>query len=289
MDILILMQKKKLGGVMKICYLGYDFFYSCLEEIFKLENIEVIKIFTFETDNKYNFNCNIEKIAKENDVPIKYSRITKEDIEQLIQEGCELLISAGYEYKIPVFPESKIKQINIHPTLLPIGRGPWPLPYIILKDLKKSGVTIHKISDEMDKGDILIQEEFEIQSNEDIETISCKSQIIAKKLIIKLIKNLDYYYKNATIQGKGEYWPFPTVEQMTFTGEMTINEIDRIVRAYGKMDSIVYVDGEEILVHDINYWREKHNYKLGKIVHKTNREYVMAVADGFLVLRYFEK
>ena len=32
----------------------------------------------------------------------------------------------------------------------------------------------------MDKGDILIQEEFEVQPNEDIETISCKSQMIAK-------------------------------------------------------------------------------------------------------------
>lgn len=274
---------------MKICYLGYDFFYSCLEQVLKLKDIEVLKVFTFKTDNKYNFNCNIVKLAKENNIPIQYTRITKEDIEELINEGCELLVCAGYEYKIPVFPENKIKEINIHPTLLPIGRGPWPLPYIILKNLKSSGVTIHKISEEMDKGDILIQREFEVQANEDIETISCKSQMIAKELLIELIKNLDYYYENATIQSEGEYWHFPTIEEMTFTGEMTIDKIDRIVRAYGKMDSVVYIDGEEILVHDINYWRKKHNYKLGEIVHKTNKEYVMAVADGFIVLRYFEK
>lgn len=124
------------------------------------------------------------------------------------------MVSAGYKYKIPVFPESKIKEINIHPTLLPIGRGPWPLPYIILKNLKSSGVTIHKISEEMDKGDILIQREFEVQANEDIETLSCKSQMIAKKLIIELIQNLDFYYENAVTQGKGEYWHFPTIEEI---------------------------------------------------------------------------
>lgn len=274
---------------MKICYLGYDFFYSCLEQILNLKDIEVLKVFTFQTDNKYNFNCNIVKLAKENNIPIQYTRITKEDIEELINEGCELLVCAGYEYKIPVFTENKIKEINIHPTLLPIGRGPWPLPYIILKNLKSSGVTIHKISEEMDKGDILIQREFEVQANEDIETISCKSQMIAKELLVELIKNLDYYYENAIIQSEGEYWHFPTIEEMTFTGEMTIDEIDRIVRAYGKMDSVVYIDGKEILVHDINYWRQKHNLELGKIVHKTNKEYVMAVADGFIVLRYFEE
>lgn len=274
---------------MKICYLGYDFFSGCLEEILKLKDVEILKIFTFETDNKYNFNCNVTKLAKENNISLQYTKITKDDIEKLIQQGCELLISAGYEYKIPVFPENKIKQINVHPTLLPIGRGPWPLPYIILKDLKTSGVTIHKISEKMDQGDILIQEEFKIQPNEDMETLSCKCQMLAKKLMVKLLKNLDFYYDNAIIQGEGEYWHFPTDEEMTFDGKMTIDEINRIVRAYGKMDSIVYIDGKEILVHDINYWKENHNYKLGEIIHKTNKEYVMAVADGFIVLRYFEE
>lgn len=274
---------------MKICYLGYDFFYSCLEEILKLNNIEVLKIFTFETDNKYNFNCNIVRLANDNNIPIKYSKITVEDINELIKNDCELLISAGYIYKIPVFPENKIRQINIHPTLLPTGRGPWPLPYIILKDLKISGVTIHKISEKMDEGDILIQESFDVQPNEDIETLSCRTQMLATKILLKLIQNLDFYYQNAIKQENGEYWPFPTDEDMMFNGNMTIKEIDRIVRAYGKMDSVVIIDGEEILVHDINYWKENHSYKLGEIVHKTNKEYVMAVSDGFIVLRYFEK
>lgn len=53
--------------------------------------------------------------------------------------------------------------------------------------------------------------------NEDIETLSCKSQMIAKELIIELIQNLDFYYKNAIAQGEGEYWHFLTIEEMTFT------------------------------------------------------------------------
>lgn len=273
---------------MKICYLGYDFFYGCFEEILKLKNVEVLKVYTFDTDNKYNFNCNLVKLAKDNNIPVVTSKITKKDIEDLIKAGCELLVSAGYQYKIPVFDEASIKQVNIHPTLLPVGRGPWPLPYIILKELKTSGVTIHKISQEIDAGDILISEKFDIQANEDIETLSCRVQMLAKKLIVQLINNIEFYYKNAVKQDSGEYWPFPTEEQMTFNGNMKIDEIDRIVRAFGKMDSIVYIDGSEILVHDISYWKEKHNYELGQIVHRTNKEYVMAVVDGFIVIRFFE-
>lgn len=55
------------------------------------------------------------------------------------------------------------------------------------------------------------------------------------------------------------------------------------------MDSVVYIEGKQVLVQDANYWKKKHTFKLGEIVHKTNKEYIMAVKDGFIVLRYFEE
>src|SRR5699024_2041648 len=124
--------------------------------------------------------------------------------------------------------------INIHPTLLPKGRGPWPLPWIILKNEKYSGVTIHRLTNDMDKGPILLQEKFKILDNEDLETLSCRSQVLAKKLIVEVISNFDYYYANAKEQGEGEYYPYPTDEDMTFNGLMKVDDIDRIIRAFGK-------------------------------------------------------
>lgn len=42
-----------------------------------------------------------------------------------------------------------VMQVNLHPALLPEGRGPWPMPTAILRG-KSSGVTLHKLAEESD-------------------------------------------------------------------------------------------------------------------------------------------
>lgn len=275
---------------MKIVYCGYDFFYGCLEELIKDKKNTIIKVFTFNTDNKYNFNYKIIDLSKEYNIPISYNKPTKEEIFRLFdKEKCDLIITAGYIYKIPIINHSNFKGINIHPTLLPEGRGPWPLPWIILKQKEKSGVTIHKLVDEFDKGDILLQEEFKVLDNENLETLSCRSQVLAKKLITEVVNNLDYYYKNAKKQARGEYYHYPTDLDMTFTGLMKIEEIDRIIRAFGKFDSCTRLLGKNLLVHDATCWIEKHQYKPNTVVHITNNEILLAAVDGFVCIRYYEE
>jgi methionyl-tRNA formyltransferase len=48
--------------------------------------------------------------------------------------------------------------INLHPSLLPVGRGADPIAWSIL-DGEKQGVSIHEISPEIDKGKIIFQNE----------------------------------------------------------------------------------------------------------------------------------
>lgn len=275
---------------MKIAYCGYDFFYTCLEKLVEKDDIEVLKIFTFETDNHYNFNSYLHKIAEENGISITDKRITEEDVKELFEEwGCECIVTAAYPYKVPVYATEKFRGVNVHPTLLPIGRGQWPLPLIILKKLDFSGVTIHKLNESFDAGDILLQESFKIGEREDLETLSCKSQLLAEKMIVRLFENFEDCWANAVPQGEGEYWEYPTLEEMSFNFGMTVQEIDRIVRAYGKFDSCVDFLGKSWLVWDVNAWEEKHNYVPGTLVHKTNKEYLFAVKDGFVCLRFFEE
>ena len=47
--------------------------------------------------------------------------------------------------------------INIHPSLLPLYRGPSPISAVILDGAKQTGVTIMLLNQGMDTGPILIQ------------------------------------------------------------------------------------------------------------------------------------
>ncbi|MGL4987077.1 MAG: methionyl-tRNA formyltransferase, partial [Treponemataceae bacterium] len=50
--------------------------------------------------------------------------------------------------------------INLHPSLLPKYRGAAPIPFVILNQEKETGITVQRLFNEMDSGDILLQTRF---------------------------------------------------------------------------------------------------------------------------------
>lgn len=77
-----------------------------------------------------------------------------------------LFIVASYGKIIPkeVIDVPEYKVLNIHPSLLPKYRGPSPLQEQILNDEKEIGVSIMLIDEQVDHGDIIIQERVEIKN-----------------------------------------------------------------------------------------------------------------------------
>ncbi len=214
---------------MKVAYIGIDLFYPALEVLAAL-NCEILEIFTCSTDNITEFNLKIIEFAKTKNIPYTTNRITKADIERLLQNGCEAAICGGYYFKIPA--DTDLPIVNIHPSLLPVGRGSWPMALSILRGDKKSGVTLHKIAEGFDTGDILLQRDFEIADDETHKTFMEKANSLLPEMLQSLIKNFAVLWQNAVPQGEGEYWEMPAEEQYTVTSDMTVKEADRILRAF---------------------------------------------------------
>lgn len=85
--------------------------------------------------------------------------------DQLKKESCEIFIVASYGKIIPteIVNMAPKKMLNIHPSLLPIYRGPSPLPTAILNDTKHTGITIMRVDEMMDHGPIVAVKEIEIK------------------------------------------------------------------------------------------------------------------------------
>jgi methionyl-tRNA formyltransferase len=67
-----------------------------------------------------------------------------------------------------IFPKDIINQfgrnlINLHPSLLPIGRGADPIFWSIVEELPQ-GASIHRVDEGVDTGEIFVQEEIECHS-----------------------------------------------------------------------------------------------------------------------------
>lgn len=131
-------------------------------------------------------------IAKQHNIPVympERNQITK----ILLDLKPDILLSCGYPF---ILSEESIKSaryaINVHPTLLPKYRGYRSGPYIILNNEEETGVTVHFIEKEMDRGDILIQRKFSLSRFDTQKSIYRKMQSIEPQALydaIQMIKN----------------------------------------------------------------------------------------------------
>ncbi len=227
---------------MKIAYIGIDILVSALRALLR-EGCQVIEIFTCRTDNKTEFNREVISIAEELSVPCSLEPISREDLIRLKNKGVQAVICGGYYHKVPT--DTGIPLVNIHPALLPIGRGAWPMPITILRELPKSGVTFHKMAESFDTGDIILQGEFELSKREDLESFMKKVSEVIDKLVPALLSDFDILYKNASPQGKGEYWRMPDENEYTLTPGISFEEADRILRAFYGYECYLYQDGKK--------------------------------------------
>lgn len=85
----------------------------------------------------------------------------------------------------------KLGCINVHPSMLPKYRGPAPIQWAILNGDKKTGVTIMYLDEGMDSGDIITQQEVEIDDNETTGELWNRLSGLGAELLTKVVKDIE--------------------------------------------------------------------------------------------------
>ncbi len=260
---------------MKIAYIGIDLMLPILHELVSC-GCEVLEVFTCNTDNFTEFNTEIVEYAESHKIRWTKERITLNDFERLNSKGCEAVFCAGYYHRIPVY--SEIPCVNFHPALLPYGKGSWPMPYYILDGEKYGGMTIHKIAESFDTGDILIQKKFELTDNDNLKTYMEKAISVINDSMDELVASFDSYYVNAKPQKNvGSYLKAPIKEMYTVYSNMDVKTADLILRAfYGYECFYVAEDGTE-------YMLIKAEAFSGKTPSEDDKSVYFSLSDGFVV------
>lgn len=83
----------------------------------------------------------------------------------LAAQNADVFIVAAYGKIIPqaILDIPKHGTLNVHPSLLPLLRGPSPIESAIVSGHTKTGVTIMQLDAEMDHGPLIAQEEYPVQ------------------------------------------------------------------------------------------------------------------------------
>ncbi len=122
---------------------------------------------------------------------------TSKIIEFLEGEKIDLIILAGFLLKIPeqfikAFPN---KIVNIHPALLPqyggIGMYGMNVHKAVIENKEsESGVTVHFVNEEYDKGEIILQAKCTIDVNETPESLAAKVRKLEFEYFPKAIEKI---------------------------------------------------------------------------------------------------
>lgn len=118
-------------------------------------------------------------------------KLTNEFAEELKALNPDIFVVAAYGKIIPnsILSVPKLGAINIHPSLLPLLRGPSPIQTAILQGVKESGITIIKMDEKMDHGPIISQWGFIISPTDTFETLQRKMFEDASVKIPVIISN----------------------------------------------------------------------------------------------------
>ena len=143
----------------------------CIEKLCQRNNISIHAVCTqyFASSRDPYFNS-VHNYAVERNIPIlnianKNSlEVSSLILEYLKQTGDEDLVGISVAFN-KIFKRellSRLKIINLHPSLLPKYRGASPEMWSLKNKEKYIGITLHWVNEGIDTGNILYQDKFEI-------------------------------------------------------------------------------------------------------------------------------
>lgn len=206
-----------------------------------------------------------------------------------LKPGLFVVVSFGL-----IFPKWALNlpstgSINIHPSLLPKHRGPSPMQWAILKGDEKTGITVMKMVEKMDSGNIIYQEDSAIDKDENIIALSERLSGRAGIVLPEIIDRISRDGLPEGIEQKAEevtYAPLIRKEMARIDWNQRAIEIVRQIRAfalwpvaYTTLDNTLF----KIFDGEINSLEGKD--EPGIILEKNSHGILVSASDGSILVK----
>jgi methionyl-tRNA formyltransferase len=197
--------------------------------------------------------------AEKYQIPLlKPSKIrTGEFLNTLKRFEPELLIIAAYGRILPkeVLESARIMPINVHASLLPRFRGAAPVEGAILAGDDETGVTIMRVTEQMDAGPILLRRKIPIAPDETQGSLKAKLAELGASVLLEALAMLRRGELNETAQDDNcaTYTSPIAKPDALIDWNADAAQIERMVRAYDPWPvARTKLGGSELLV-----WRAR--------------------------------
>jgi methionyl-tRNA formyltransferase len=221
-----------------------------------------------------------------------------EAVKKIEEMKPDLIVVAAFGQIIPkeILDYPKYGCINVHASLLPAYRGAAPIQHAILDGQKETGVTIMRMNEGLDTGDIISREVYEIRADETGGSLFDHLSALGADLLIRTIPSI--------VDGSAVYTPQPSESTTPYASmikkedglihwDKNADEIERQVRGMNPWPSaFTYLDGKILKIWKSHAADETETQNLpdartkapGEILGDDTKQLLVQTGDGILSL-----
>ena len=230
--------------------------------------------------------------AQFNNLP--YLEVSKRSISQLSSMirglGADLFIVISFGLMLPkdLIETPKLMTLNVHSSLLPRYRGAAPIHWALLNGDKETGITVMRLVEKLDSGDILSQEKTVISAQDDIVSLDNRLSHLGSRTLLQAIQMLEKGTAVFTPQeeSRSSYARKINKEDGHIVWNRSANEIVNSVRALRSWPKCYsFFEGKRLLVLDAEATLEENRNRFtpGSITHVSQGVGVEVAAADRLV------
>ena len=245
---------------MKIIFMGTPSF-SCptLEKLIADKDFEVVAVYTREPQiagrgHKIT-NSVIHDLALKHNIKVITPKTLKtpESQKEFLDLKADAAVVVAYGLILPeaILQGTKFGCINIHPSLLPRWRGAAPIQRTLMAGDEETGITIIKMDQGVDSGEMICQEKFTLDKKENYKNLAEKFSQMGAEILVKTLKNIrDGDFK--PIEQKHDLSTYAKKiekEECAIDWNLSAVEIDQKIRGLcGSLEAHFYYNEEKIKI-----------------------------------------
>lgn len=219
-----------------------DFSVPALDALSKEDTFEIVAVYTQPPRPKgrhYELTLSpVHKKAKALGLPVLFPASLKspEELQTFHSFQADVAVVAAYGLLLPkaILESPRFGCFNVHASLLPRWRGASPIQSALLSGDTETGITIMKMNEKLDEGDIVLQEKIPLTSSTTYETLHDDLALLGAKALIKALKSLFEGHCTFTPQEhtKATYAPKLSKDAGKIVWDQKAEDIERMIRAF---------------------------------------------------------
>jgi methionyl-tRNA formyltransferase len=125
-----------------------------------------------------------------------------------------LSVSAPEIFDTDVLAAPRWGCLNVHTARLPEYRGMMPTFWALYHDDEQVGITVHTMAEEIDRGEAVRRDSFDIDSSETLDDVIVEGKRRGGRLAAAALGDIEAgRVKREPLDGEGSYFSFPTPEE----------------------------------------------------------------------------